>query len=226
MLNNFRSIVLVSTVLFGAPLAAQNTIADIVVAASGGATAGVFDNDPRDYDILLNALTTANLVGAVADPDASLTVFAPNDAAFLALTGLSSEQEALDALVADLAGLEGVAVMKLDLDMWLSADDIEKHDLNDHPHKGRGADAHLALGSPLELQVDFACGLGQKKQAAEDEDDVTAGDVHGEEGEERFGQAHDPGEGKQQPDSREHGHQKPQDAGARLLGIGKSAGQN
>lgn len=63
----------------------QNTIADIVVAASGGATAGQFDNDSRDYDILLTALQTANLVGAVAAPQANLTVFAPNDRAFIRL---------------------------------------------------------------------------------------------------------------------------------------------
>jgi uncharacterized surface protein with fasciclin (FAS1) repeats len=85
MLNRFRSIVLASAVVFGAPVAAQDTIADIVVAASGGANAGVFDKNVRDYDVLLNALTTANLVGAVADPNATLTVFAPNDAAFIRL---------------------------------------------------------------------------------------------------------------------------------------------
>lgn len=64
---------------------AQDTIADIVVAVSGGSRAGQFDRNPYDYDILLNALQAANLVGAVADPNASLTVFAPNDEAFLLL---------------------------------------------------------------------------------------------------------------------------------------------
>ena len=70
-----------------APAAAQspNTIASIVVAASGGATAGQFDNNLNDYDVLLTALQTANLVSAVADPAANLTVFAPNDRAFLRL---------------------------------------------------------------------------------------------------------------------------------------------
>jgi uncharacterized surface protein with fasciclin (FAS1) repeats len=80
-----------------APAHSQNTIADIVVRASGGATAGTFDRNWLDYDILLNALTTANLVGAVADPNASLTVFAPSDFAFFLLardlgyTGTSEE---------------------------------------------------------------------------------------------------------------------------------------
>jgi uncharacterized surface protein with fasciclin (FAS1) repeats len=82
----------ISTVLFAAAVCitpvmapAQNTIADVVVAASGGATAGQFDNDNTDYDVLLTALQTANLVGAVADPQANLTVFAPNDRAFIRL---------------------------------------------------------------------------------------------------------------------------------------------
>lgn len=59
-----------------------NTIADIVVAKSG--TDG-FDNRRRDYDILLTALDAADLVGAVADKNADLTVFAPNDAGFIRL---------------------------------------------------------------------------------------------------------------------------------------------
>ena len=76
---------LVGAALFAAPLSAQNTIADIVVNASGGATAGQFDQNRNDYDILLNALQTADLVGAVSDPDANLTVFAPKDIAFIRL---------------------------------------------------------------------------------------------------------------------------------------------
>lgn len=91
-------------------LSAQNTIADVVVAASGGANAGVFDNDRHDYDILLTALQTANLVGAVADPNASLTVFAPNDRSFIRLArdlgfNGNDEQGAWDFLVVALTGL-------------------------------------------------------------------------------------------------------------------------
>lgn len=63
---------------FGASAAqASNTITDIV-AGSGGE----FDRNGRDYDILLTAVLTAGLEGALADPSASLTVFAPNDRAF------------------------------------------------------------------------------------------------------------------------------------------------
>jgi uncharacterized surface protein with fasciclin (FAS1) repeats len=56
------------------------TITDIV-ASSGGK----FDKNRFDYDILLNAVVTAGLEGALADPNASLTVFAPNDLGFIRL---------------------------------------------------------------------------------------------------------------------------------------------
>ena len=52
-----------------------------LVAASGGA----FDHDGSDYDILLTAVSAAGLVGALDDPTAQLTVFAPNDRAFVRL---------------------------------------------------------------------------------------------------------------------------------------------
>jgi serralysin len=69
----------------------QPTIADIAVSSD-------------DFELLVAALDAAGLVGAVADPDASLTVFAPTDAAFVALAqdlGYqgSDEGEALGFLV-------------------------------------------------------------------------------------------------------------------------------
>ncbi len=62
----------------GRAVANHPTIAAIV-AQSGGS----FDRNHFDYDILLNAVKTAGLVDALNDPNASLTVFAPNDAAFI-----------------------------------------------------------------------------------------------------------------------------------------------
>ena len=44
-----------------------------------------FDNNNQDFDILLEALETADLVGAVNDVNTNLTVFAPTDAAFIEL---------------------------------------------------------------------------------------------------------------------------------------------
>ena len=83
------------------------TIAD-VVAASGGE----FDDNRFDYDILLNAVIAADLVGPLADPTADLTVFSPNDAAFIRLArdfGYEGWDEAgaWDAIVAALTELGG-----------------------------------------------------------------------------------------------------------------------
>ena len=55
------------------------TISDIVAAS------GAFDTNGADFDLLLKAVQTAGLAGALANPTADLTVFAPNDAAFLKL---------------------------------------------------------------------------------------------------------------------------------------------
>ncbi len=59
---------------------AQPTIADIV-SESGDE----FDQNNQDFDILLEALETADLVDALDDASADLTVFAPTDAAFIKL---------------------------------------------------------------------------------------------------------------------------------------------
>ncbi len=81
------------------------SIAGIVAASGTG-----FDTDGTDFDILLKAAQTADLVDALADPDAALTVFAPTDAAFIALardlgfTG-TDEAGAFDAIAAALATL-------------------------------------------------------------------------------------------------------------------------
>jgi hypothetical protein len=85
----------------------RGTITDIV-AASGGE----FDRNRADYDILLNAVLTAGLEGALADPDATFTVFAPNDRAFIRTArdlGYEgrSEAGAWNFLVAALTNLGG-----------------------------------------------------------------------------------------------------------------------
>lgn len=79
-----------------------------LVASSGGD----FDRNRRDYDILLNAVLAADLVGALADPEADLTVFAPNDGAFIQLArdlGYTGRDEAgaFDAIVETLTVLGG-----------------------------------------------------------------------------------------------------------------------
>ena len=71
-----------------------------------------FDTNRYDYDILIKAVQTANLAGALSDPAANLTVFAPDDAAFLRTArdlGYSgySESGTWDFLVSAFTGLGG-----------------------------------------------------------------------------------------------------------------------
>ena len=90
------------------------TITDIV-ASSGGK----FDKNKFDYDILLNAVLAADLADALANPDASLTVFAPNDLAFIRLArdlGYKGYDEAgawhfLVAALTDLGGGDPIPVL-------------------------------------------------------------------------------------------------------------------
>lgn len=89
----------------GAPEHPHFTIAQFVAASGSG-----FDEWPFDYDILLKAVQTANLVDPLNNPAADLTLFAPNDLGFIRLardlgyTG-TSEAEAWDFLVQALTQL-------------------------------------------------------------------------------------------------------------------------
>lgn len=83
------------------------TIASFVAASGNG-----FDSNPFDYDLLLKAAITADLVGPLADPSLRLTLFAPNDAAFVRLArdlgfAGTSESNAWDFLVGALTNLGG-----------------------------------------------------------------------------------------------------------------------
>lgn len=84
------------------------TITDIV-AKSGGE----FDDNKRDFDILLNAVIAADLAEALADPKARLTVFAPTDIAFyrlardLGYAGDYDETAVFTFIVDTLTGLGG-----------------------------------------------------------------------------------------------------------------------
>jgi len=81
--------------------APTGTIVDVAVAASGG---GAPDENPWDYDILVQAVLATGLNGALADTNQTYTVFAPNDRAFLRLvtdltgTAPASEADALSAI--------------------------------------------------------------------------------------------------------------------------------
>ncbi len=85
----------------GASSKRSPSIAAAVIAASG---TGGLDTNPDDYDILLKAVLATGLDGALSDPEAKLTVFAPHDKAFMRTAKLlgypgSSEQGTWDFLV-------------------------------------------------------------------------------------------------------------------------------
>lgn len=84
-----------------------STIASFVASSGNG-----FDNNPFDYDVLLKAAVTADLVAPLADPQARLTLWAPNDGAFVRLArdlgfAGTSEANAWDYLVGVLTNLGG-----------------------------------------------------------------------------------------------------------------------
>lgn len=60
-------------------------MADIVEKVVELSGASGFDENGSDFDLLRDAVLTADLAGALSDPAADLTVFAPNDAAFVSL---------------------------------------------------------------------------------------------------------------------------------------------
>ncbi|MEO1248056.1 MAG: fasciclin domain-containing protein [Pseudomonadota bacterium] len=67
------------------PLDIDNTDDELLPTITGtvAASGGVYDHDRKDFDILLNAVIAADLAGALDNPSDSLTVLAPNDAAFI-----------------------------------------------------------------------------------------------------------------------------------------------
>jgi uncharacterized surface protein with fasciclin (FAS1) repeats len=79
----------------------SGNVVETLVARSGG---GALDSNPRDFDILIQAVLAADLADVLSDPNGRFTVFAPNDAAFMAtvreLTGSqpASEQAAFDVV--------------------------------------------------------------------------------------------------------------------------------
>ena len=91
---------------------AQPSIADLVVATSG---ADGFDTNPDDFDLLREALEATDLLGAVADRGADLTVFAPTDAAFtelavtLGFTGDTADEGAVFSFLASATGFVSAA---------------------------------------------------------------------------------------------------------------------
>lgn len=88
----------------------SDSIVDTAIALSGGAEAGVFDDNAADFDILINALIATGAVGLFDGTD--YTVFAPTDQAFLDLASVlgtvtDDEEVAFNAIVGAV-GADGV----------------------------------------------------------------------------------------------------------------------
>ncbi len=87
------------------------TIVETAIALSGGEEAGVFDNNPDDFDILIQALIATGAIDLF--DGTNYTVFAPTDQAFLDLasvlagTTVSDEEEAFGIIVGAV-GADGV----------------------------------------------------------------------------------------------------------------------
>lgn len=84
-----------------------STIVQTAIDASGDPFD--FDSDGDDFDVLVAALVATGVVG-IFDGETDYTVFAPNDAAFYALTGTDRDEDAFNAAVA-LLGVDGVAAV-------------------------------------------------------------------------------------------------------------------
>ncbi len=66
-----------------APATAWTSTPRPTIAQTVAQSGGTFDSNRHDYDILYTAVKAAGLVDALNNPNSKLTVFAPNDSAFI-----------------------------------------------------------------------------------------------------------------------------------------------
>ena len=104
-------------------------------------------------------------------------------------------------------------------------DDVEQHDLDDHPQKRSAARPEPWPSSPSSV-VDFDRALGEQEQAADDEDQIAPGDFLTEHGEERRGEPDDPRKREQQQHARNHGAGRPSRRARACCRRGQLARQN
>ena len=84
------------------------------------------------------------------------------------------------------------------------------------PNDGRDARRGPALLA-FELVVDLVGRLGDQEQPAREQDEIAAGDLLAEHGEQRTGQPHDPGDRQQHEDAHDHGQAEAEASGAGAL---------
>jgi len=134
----------------------QQTITGLVL--NSGAP-GTFDDNGGDFDILREAVITAGLDGVLNSPDVNLTVFAPQDAAFVGLaqalgyTG-SDEQGSLGFIVEALTLLGGgnpIPLLTDILSYHVLGSEVTSADV---VGLGNGAEIETLLGSSLTLNLE------------------------------------------------------------------------
>lgn len=92
------------------PFDTNTSSSDLSLADIFAASGGEADDNGDDFDLLKLALDAAGLTDALADPDADLTVLAPNDDAFISLanqlgSNATTEDQALSDILATLTAL-------------------------------------------------------------------------------------------------------------------------
>lgn len=119
---------------------------------------GTFDSDNQDFDILREAVIAAGLADALNDPNVELTVFAPNDAAFITLAQTlgfdgSDEAGALSHIVNALTLLGGGDPIPL-LTNILQYHVVDgEFDSTTVVGLGNGAEIETLLGSSVKLNL-------------------------------------------------------------------------
>lgn len=161
-------------------------IVEKVVELSGAP--GTTDNNGADFDLLRDAVLAADLAGPLSDPAASLTVFAPNDAAFIGLAqtlgyGGSDEGGSLGYIVDALTLLGGGDPIPLLQEVLTYHVTPGEFFLADVSGLGDGAKIPTLQGGELTLDL-TAPGLGDLDPALPDPNligfdvDVSNGVVH------------------------------------------------
>ncbi len=120
---------------------------------------GTFDSDNQDFDILREAVIAAGLAETLDNPEAELTVFAPNDAAFITLAqtlGYQGDDEAgaLGHIIKALTLLGGGDPIPL-LTNILKYHVVDgEFDSTTVVGLGDGAEIQTLLGSSVELNLE------------------------------------------------------------------------
>jgi serralysin len=121
------------------------------------AKSGDFDNNDQDFDILFKLITTAGLTDALADPNANLTLFAPNDAAFMKFAEITMGES---------GNLRDEEASEKDAYGEILVNILQSIDANNNQTGGYGGDAIPILQPLLKYHVSPGAKTAAEVQAA------------------------------------------------------------